>query len=1096
MTTENFVIYRSSAGSGKTYTLAREYLIQALRSDFNFKHVLAVTFTNKATQEMKSRILEFLKDISLGQEKGLAEVIASELEISLSEVEKRAGRVLSNILHNYSNFYIKTIDSFFQDIIKSFTKELGLQGSVSIELDQNKVMSEVTDSLLAGLENDKKLSKWLVRFSTKNIEDGKNWDPTLAIENFGNELLKESFKVFEKEIIAMEEEHGKLDEFIKELYVIINEFRANCKRIGKAALQILGDLGLTPEDFSYSKASFASKFSKLTEEDTEKPSSRFVDAHDNLEKWATKSCSIAKKDLIEKAFYHGLNDLVGETLTFFEKDYQAYLSAVHTQKYLYCFGIINKLIAALEEHRKENDIMLISDATVFLKQIIQENDAPFIYEKIGTQFQHYLIDEFQDTSGFQWDNFFPLIENSLSQGFEKEDGTMETYKNLIVGDVKQSIYRWRGGDLQLLQEQVEQDVGTHSVSIQQLDTNWRSKKNVIDFNNEVFGNVADYFIKQFEQEHFKTIDEGLKQKVQSELAIVKNAYADVFQKFPKHKENDKNKGHVKINFIKKEKEIKLDDQILAELPETIEELQENGYTASDIAFLTRNKAEGVKIASFFMNYKTTDEAKENCCYEVVSSESLYLGKSSVVRVLIGAIKLLYNEKSLIHQKNLDYDYRVYVLKEEYTTGDFLDEEPHAKVEEFLDSKHHYSGLNMYELVESLIQQFGLNEIKDELAYLQSFQDLILNFCSEQTDELGNFIEWWEEKGKMTSVKMSDSLEAMTVLTIHKSKGLQYPVVIIPFCDWNLDHNTTFDNILWLNSQTAPFDTYSRFPLKYSKDLQSTVYAEAYYREKIKAALDNLNLLYVAYTRAEECLYSFSPLPTPPKGKVSKPFTEIGGLLHAIFTNSDQDYLYQKWVEGETISYLEINKLERKELKTKEPSTQAKELGTYYSSDWREKLSLREKSESVFSLDSENQQAKIDYGVLVHDILSEVKTKDDLDSVLDKYYELGLLDKESKRVVKSAIDKILGHPKVSEWFSGAWEVKTEVPILPNNGIIARLDRVMLKEKKAIVLDYKTGVQSSKDIRQLRAYKKLLRTMGYKEVEAYLLYLENVELLIVD
>ena len=1099
--TQNFVIYRSSAGSGKTYTLAKEYLMLALKSDFNFRHILAVTFTNKATQEMKERILENLKEIAEGEEKiqGLAKEIGESLGLNAMELRRRANRVLTNILHNYSNFHIKTIDSFFQEIIKSFIKELEMEGAPQVEMDQVKVMEEVTDELIDSIGENKNLNKWLIKFAEKGLEDGKSWDPSEAIGKFSNELLKESFKSIEQEIQSLE--YDDLKEFSKQLNGTINSFKKQTVQLGKQALSILKDAGIDVEEFSYGKASFASFFLILASGKVAKPGTRFIKAQDNVNVWVSKKSAL--KDQAEKAYYGGLNDLIGEILEFFRVEHPRYLSALHTQRYLYCFGIIKNIASTLEKYRKDNNLMLISDATNFLKQIIGKNDTPFVYEKIGNKFNHYLIDEFQDTSGFQWDNFFPLIENTISQGYVEND-EIEPYKNLIVGDVKQSIYRWRGGDLRLLQEGVEKDIGQHLVKIQNLDTNWRSRKNVINFNNAIFRGMSTLFASQFKFDLPPEAEPSLVSHITSELEILENAYQDVFQKFPEHKETDEKKGYVNLTFIKEQKGVSTKDLILEKLPHTIEELQAKGYKASDIAFLTRNKADGVKLASYFMDYKNTPLAKEDCCYEVVSSESLYLGKSSLVRVIIAAIRVLHTfnpetseaarEKYDLQIKSLDYEYSTYLLNVERDFSyEFMNKEVSPKIQDLLSKASSYTSVTLYEMIESIIQTFDLNEIQDELAYLQSFQDLVMNFTLDESDDLGTFLSWWDQKGKTTSVQMSDSLNAMTVLTIHKSKGLQYPVVIIPFCDWKVDHNTTFDNILWLEGTEEPFNTFKRFPLKYTKELSETFYARSYYEEKIKAALDNINLLYVAYTRAEQCLYSFSPIPkAPPKG--TDTFKSVHDMLYAMissptFSSTESDWNFN---ENEEESCFEINHLETAELSSKS-NKKAVGLKSYHSLDWRKRFKLRETSESIFYYDSENKLSKIDEGILVHDILSEIKTKEDIEITLDQFYERGALSKEKKGQIRDVISKIVSHPVVSDWFTDNWEIRTEVPILPKNrGRISRLDRVIIKGKQAIILDYKTGLKNKKDIKQLHVYKKLLLDMGYDTVEAYLLYLETMDL----
>ncbi|BDD10736.1 DNA helicase [Fulvitalea axinellae] len=1101
MSQGSFVIYRSSAGSGKTYTLSKEYLTLALRGDFHFKHILAVTFTNKATQEMKSRIIEFLHDISLGGETGMAEEIAGRLEIDVEELRQRSGRVLSNILHGYTHFSVKTIDSFFQDVIRAFTKELGLQGGTQLELDQDKVLDDIVDRVIADVGQDKRLSKWLRQFAERKVEDGKGWDLRHTIREFGRELFKEEFKAIERDILEVTEDPEFIPSFLKKIYVISAEFEEKMAGFGRKALDVMRDLGLTLDDFPYKKSSFANYFQKLASKSEFKPGSRAISAADNIGKWATKSTPAGKRALIDQA-YADMNDALTSAIRYYQDKGYIYHTAREVLRNVYAFGIMSDLAKKLREYRLENEVMLISDSSEFLNRIIEENDAPFIYEKVGTKFKNYLIDEFQDTSGYQWGNFKPLIQNSLSEGIMKDNGEIETNLSLLVGDVKQSIYRWRGGDADLLQHQVTQDIQEGETEIRNLDTNWRSCENVIAFNNAFFASAPQVLEEQAQQKQEDLEFQEVREYLNEQTKKISLAYEDVFQKFPEHKKNKPGEfgGYVRMDFVGKEEnedgeEMTPKEITLERIPSIIESLQEKGYAASDIAFLVRNAYQGTMITDRMIDYAKSEKAKEGVNYEVVSSESLYLRNASVVRILLHAFRALRDPKNRIAKNSLAYEYNTYILDKDAEADSLSDKEyaDDTLPADFRFEQEFLLKLPLGELTETLARIFNLSAIKSENAYLQAFQDTVAEFADNQADDLSSFVEWWDEKGRKKSVKMSEDLDAMRVLTIHKSKGLQYKVVLVPFCDWDIDHNPHHQNVLWCPTNVQPFDEIRRLPINYGSKLGETVYATDYYREQVKSYTDNLNLLYVAFTRAEECLWLIAPddAPTDKKGnlKIKGVHQLIRYVMDHPATAETIIDLGQYWQAPE--NRFELNNLEGINTKKKKEPAGTQSLNEYNSYDWRNRLEIARKSQDFFNKDFHGERSRINYGILLHDILSLVIRPEHVDSALDEYHQNGLIDSEERNFLRQKLVALVNHEKIKGWFAEDWTVKTEVPILPESGELARLDRVMLKDDEAVIVDYKTGFRKGQDIRQVRDYTKLLAQMGYKKIEGYLLYLEDME-----
>lgn len=390
--------------------------------------------------------------------------LVRHLGIDEEEVSSRAKIALSNILHNFSYFSISTIDSFFQKIIRNFAREIGLQSGFKLEMDQEKVLSEVVEMLLMDIGNNKTLKNWLIQFAKEKVDSSKSWDLINDIKELGREIFKEDFKEIEKDILKITEDPTLIPSYVSKLKNLKKDFEAKIKSLGLKACQIMKDFDLEVNDFSHKASGVMGYLQNICNRKPYLPGSRAQQAYRNLEGWYSKTST--KKENIKNAVESGLNDVLGEVLVQFEHEYIKYESANQVLKYMYTYGILADIHQKLQEYRDKNGLLLISDATAFLKDIIAENDTPFIYEKTGSSYRHFLIDEFQDTSKFQWANFRPLILNSLAEG----------NSNLVVGDIKQSIYRWRGGDWKLLLEQIGHDIGVDHTEVMNLNTNWRSKK--------------------------------------------------------------------------------------------------------------------------------------------------------------------------------------------------------------------------------------------------------------------------------------------------------------------------------------------------------------------------------------------------------------------------------------------------------------------------------------------------------------------------------------------------------------------------------------------------------------------------------------------
>lgn len=1090
----NFKIYRSSAGSGKTFTLTKEYLKLALKSPDYFRSILAVTFTNKATQEMKGRIIEQLYALSSGEGVTILPELSQATGLDPMALQARAKQVLTHILHNYSQFSVSTIDSFFQKVIRAFTREIGLQSGFTLELDQQKVLDEVIDQVLMDVGKDEQLTQWLIQFAEEKVEAGSNWDFRKDIRMLAQEIFQEHYKSFEKDIAATAKQKDFIPQLLKKLKDIIQTFEDEMKACGAKAMEIMAAHGLEVDDFSNRKSGVMGYLAKIAQKDDYKPGSRARGALIGPENWHTKTSK--KATLIAEAVMTGLGECLENAISKYDTNYQQYESARQIMRFIYTFGILANITQKLEDYRDENDLMLISDAATFLKEIIGNNDAPFIYEKIGATYKHYLIDEFQDTSGFQWENFQPLVKNSLAEG----------HTNLVVGDVKQSIYRWRGGDWRLLLEKIVEDVGAAQTEELNLNQNWRSGKNIIDFNNSLFAGTPS-LLEALNLDDLKEIEsESLQEFLKTEAKKIATAYKDVFQEFPSQRSSKVNPGYVNISFVQSPEEEEdvteaqassWKEEVLKRIPKMVEDFQDNGYALKDIAFLVRNKSDGKLIADRLLAYKSLPEAKVGYRYEVISSESLKIGSAVSVGMIINALRYFDNPQDVIAKATMLYDYQVYVRNRPNIDQHALFIEAVNETipynwlpEDFKFVETSLTSLPLYEVVEVLVRVFELQDLNGEYAYMQAFQDAVLEYSKKENADIASFLKWWDDQGQDTTVQISDTTDAMKILTIHKSKGLQYKVVVVPFCDWKIDHDAIQNNTLWCCSDLSPFNEIPYLPLKYSGSLKSTIYQESYYEERVKAYMDALNLLYVAFTRAEENLWMMGEQPRKNKnGEMS--IRRVSDLIYAYFDSPIEHQegtvnLQSYWdSENNVFSFGQALQVQPSGEK-QSPDIIA--LEHYPSFSWRNRIAIKPRQRN-FLLEEEMPVAqKINYGLLMHEILAEVALKSDLPKVIRQYLFSGVLSKQEAEVLEEKLEKVLDHPEASGWFEEGWEVRTEVPILPLSGKLNRLDRVMIKGKHAVVVDFKSGAVQEKYKLQVKRYAQLLREMGYEPVDGYVFYLE--------
>lgn len=1045
--TKTFHIYRSSAGSGKTRTLAKRYILLALsRQPEYFRSILAVTFANKATQEMKTRILEYLDDFANGRPNNLANEIKQELHLSDDELKSKSEEVLAIILHRYSQFSISTIDAFFQRVIRSFTREAGLMGNFRLEVDTDFVLDEVIAALLDDLGPDRQdLTDWVVQFSRERLLEGDNWNVEYSLKQFAKEIFKEQFKTVEERILGSEniiEDNRKMLEFLQ---AEVATYRNFMRSKASEAMRILETNNIKVSDFAYGDAgTIYAWFRDLSlgrnrSRDTTRIQQSVLGPTDWFKKgiYREKYLAIADREIMP---------IVREMVTYDDDKSIIARTAEQVLKNFYAFGLITDIVRKLRDYREENNVLMLADASKFLNGVINNSDTPFVYEKVGSYYRNYLIDEFQDTSLFQWKNFTPLLREAGDQG----------YFSLIVGDVKQSIYRWRSGDLEILQKHVVNEFGEQRTEIIPLDTNYRSAGNIVDFNNTMFKAAA----------------------ARVALHVGDNLPAEVFAEAEQKKSKWVDDGFVRMKFFEKnDEEEGWEDQALKMIPLWMEQLQDKGAKQKEIAILVRKNEEGQRIAQYLLNFRNTPEAKPGYSYEVVSNESLRLDTSLSVNIIISALQFLKNPQDRVARGQLAYELAQDPSNDLFIRAGSRDRFEETLPSEFLKRLKHFKQLSLFELTEELVQIFNLGEKPEELAYILALQDQILEFSARERTDINSFLDWWDMYKAKKSIKVSSSIDAANIVTVHSSKGLQYKYVIVPFCNWRFGHEASTP-LMWITPTEKPFDNMGALALKFSNDLKRTQFEAAYQEEHVKVYLDNLNLLYVAFTRAEWGLIVTGPLSS--SGKLNY----VGEVVQAVLQEK-----YPMQFNGSEFAIGEVSTMPDQQVKT---DLLEQRLERYPSTDWREKLVIKREGSEFFEDHVSEKRSKINRGILIHTVLSRIIYKSDAEEKLAGFFLEHALPNEDMEAVRKEVYAVLDHPVMGTWFTKDWEIKAEALVLLPGGMQKRIDRIMLGKKRTVIVDYKTGERKSADRAQIETYARVLTQMGYPSVQAYLVYLKDMKL----
>ncbi len=1040
-----FSIYDASAGSGKTYTLVKEYLKIILLSTKNdaYRNILAITFTNKAVHEMKSRVVESLSEFAseTPSEKALLlmQDIHEETKLSLPDMKVKAKSIIKNLIHNYAAFDISTIDKFTHKVIRAFAHDLNLPITFEVSLDTENLLTEAVDAIIAQAGEDEILTNLLVDFTMEKTDEDKSWDVSREIMDTGRMILNENNReeithFNTKTITEFSEIKAKLGDLSKEI-------EDETVALANEALALIDKNGIDLKSFS---AGHFPRHLVSIQERKFNPANKMYREVDDI-----KINKTAKDSAIIETIIPDLLKLLSKVYQKFEKRnfYEAFLKNITP------LSLLNTVSNELAKIQKEQNILSIAEFNKLINEQIQNQPAPFIYERLGERYKHFFMDEFQDTSEMQWQNLIPLIDNALvSEDLEGERGSL-----MLVGDPKQSIYRWRGGKAEqfIALNKDKNPFNNPDKKAFTLDTNYRSYSEVINFNNDFF----QFLSKEFENEDYK----------------------DLYLNHCRQKTNSKKGGLVSISFLPKIEDEEFDEDSLDKnelyLEATfkkIEEVKTNGFKNKDIVILTRKKSQGTAIA----NYLTENGIP------ILSSESLLIGASTEVQCVINILCYLKNSNDQEAKAHFLY-YMAINQQDKLEIHDFIAKGIALKNEKEFQTWLNQFGLDfsfensrkksLYEATEIIISK--VIPIPKQNAYVQYFLDIVLERDIKNQAGISDFLNYWVKNGEKLSIPSPEGNDAVRIMTIHKSKGLEFPVVIFPFAEEDFSHGPK--EKIWLNADEEIVGLPKALVDKSSKvEGYGADASQIYNQKKQEDLLDTVNVLYVALTRAEEQLHVISAMNLKKDGALPK-------NLSSFFI----EFLQDKGFEETKLNYEFGNpeKLSVDNKKLKETLTIPQVAATLNPKN----IKIAQRESVMWNT---KQQNAIEYGNTIHEILSYVKTKTDIDLAIVKAVENGLIVFNQKEEVAETIHEIVNHHDLTDFYSAGTKVLNEQTIIQKEGNLVKPDRMVLNSSNEIyLLDYKTGSHLPKYQLQLENYQKAIEDMGYKVVKKSLVYIgEGIEI----
>lgn len=1035
MSTTNFHIINASAGSGKTHTLVLEYLKILLRQETThaFRNMLALTFTNKAVHEMKARILETLFSLSHppSKEIHMAKSLCEGLSISEKELAVRSAQMLRKILLEYGSFDVITLDTFTHRLVRTFARDFELPYGFEVVLDPTYLFEETVHSIIAQVGKEKSLSDLLLAFSLNKVKSEKDWDVQKDLFDFIPLLLNENDREPIADIKDKTLESLQADK--RQLETALEEAKKNAIQNATAALTFLDQKGLKADDFKLKQVH--KHFDNVVKEGFSKLYDNQLEAALNGEKpLYNKTLDISKKAMIDeiqsklRSYFYEVKSEVGRYLII-----QRTLSSWTPRM------LLQLMEQRLNEIQNDKEVRLLGEFNRKISDLVQEEPAPFIYERIGVRYQHYFIDEFQDTSTLQWSNLIPLIGNALESESQKDSsGSL-----LLVGDPKQAIYGWRGGNMEQFIAMINQTQNPFQIEPRcfSLERNFRSRKAIVEFNNAFFLMHS----KHFERPEYQ-----------------KN-YGEASQQQP-----EKEGGYVRIEAISKgSTKEETNTLYVAKTVTAVNTLLSKGYHPGEIAILVRKKEQAAAIGTALIQEG----------YTLVSSESLLVSQSEKVQLLIAFLQLsIHPNASEYHKTILDILWQA----ENHPT-----EEYHEFAKQFLHEKSpvflSYLGkrfqfdfdlkrmisLPVAEAVEYVL--VSLPSIDNNDAYIHSLIEDVFEFSKTQSTTIGMYLNHWNRQGEQLKISLPNALEAIQVMTIHQAKGLEFAAVILPFMDTSLNPGIT--EKVWFPFTEEPLKSIQWGWFNFSKELQHCgLQAEQLYsKHRLEQQLDAFNVLYVALTRAVEVLYIVTQT------------ADSGNTTYAHLFKSFVETQGKKLDEEIPFEIGEFQSKKKEVISDIQPTQEHRAIALPLSRAWKRRIVANLPSTKA----SEDSRA---FGVLIHDLLAKVSTADRISEVIKESLELKALPEDSKNKVEEKVWEVVRHPDIASLFEEGDRILCEQDLLVPNGPTLRPDRMNFSSSgKVTILDYKTGVPKKADEIQLTTYSQVIKELGFKRVENYLVYL---------
>ncbi len=1108
-------VFKASAGSGKTFTLAVEYIKLLIADPTAYKHILAVTFTNKATAEMKDRIVNQLYGIgsSLSSsdpylDKIKEDPIIRQKNYSDETIREHARQALSFIIHDYGRFHIETIDSFFQSIIKELARELDLTANLRIDLNDQEVLSEAVKSIIGELQDNSETFKSIIDFVMEKIEEGKNWNIMGEIEKFGLNIFNEHYLEKEQLIRSKIADKNFLREYKSRLQALKASMLKELRQKGQTFLDYCHeDGGLEEKDFKQGARGVYGFFGKLKDEKFRDSKGQFISANSYVLKCRDNDSEWAKSKEAKAAIGQKYLALLSDTLTLLSAAEKTIATTDAISAHINHLMMLNMINTRVRTLNQDANRFLLSDTARFLRDMIDGSDIPFIYERTGNRFEHIMIDEFQDTSALQWENFKPLLHNSLSQN----------KKCLIVGDVKQSIYRWRNSDWNILNS-IENGEFADQIdpsTIASLDTNRRSKQHVVEFNNGFFSQAA----KDVGDEYAKAVEGGsattAAATARSAAADVEAAYAQVRQKVY---EKNRGQGYVNITDIQAEKDGNdYRTLTLRHLKQTVDQLLLSGVRPNDITILIRYNKQIPTICQYFI-----DNGSE---VKIVSEEAFRLSSSAAINIIMLAMKCVTDSSNIIARLSLAYLYQTKVLGEDFggdiarlltiPTAEAAEDTQTAEAEadkcppsaldaylpeEFVSSIGTLALTPLAPLAERLYEMFHLSSIAGQDAYLFSFYDSVAAFLQDSTADVQEFVTYWDETLKDKTIP-ENSIDGIRIMSIHKSKGLEFHTVIVPFCDWGMNGRT--DNILWCEPTESPYSDLPLAPVNFNKTTHQSIFRSDYNQETLKNFVDNLNLIYVAFTRAESNLFVITG--SDANSKKGYNIADVIRQATSAMQNAAEEAAEEDSAEAPTLYTIGslvpsasegVNAPKAPNDLTAPKVIEARFVHHSNTTEFRQSnLSQRFVTDSD---EAERKERYISEGNLIHHMLELMSSPSDLDAAAAQLDSEGCFaDGQERQRICRKIRKALANPRTAEWFQPHWTAFNERSILITNPdgttTTLRPDRVITDGSQTIVIDYKTGKQSEEHLAQVSRYMSLLADMGHTNLRGYIWYIGRDEII---